>query len=275
MPGSSFRCSAARSNCCWATAHGLIVAATCSVVMERRSSCSVARNAGRPLRIAVPPGRPRCRLRDGCRSGRCGPGRGTALHDGVLSVGRSSGPFPVPRRVPNGDAGPGRNGPVADGNGTEPGPYPLRNHWSGGAGADRRAATGAASPATTAQRRSRITPPTAPGPTCGPTDGPTVLHAHVRRVHAAGESRHDRVAERLDVVGDRVEDRDPFHGPCRRAARSRARGPVARVRGRSAVSTRPSTTVMIGLTDSSVPMAARVAERRPPFRRYSSVSNAT
>lgn len=40
-------------------------------------------------------------------------------------------PFPVLPRVPNGGAGPGRNGPDAGGNGTEPGPSPLRNHSSG------------------------------------------------------------------------------------------------------------------------------------------------
>ena len=54
--------------------------------------------------------------------------------------------------------------------------------------------------------------------------------------------------------------------------RSRA---LARVRGFSAITTIPSRTVMIGFTERTVPIAARAAERRPPLRRYSSVSTAT
>ena len=48
-----------------------------------------------------------------------------------------------------------------------------------------------------------------------------------------------------------------------------------RVRTRSAVSTTPCFTAMIGLTESSVPMAAWAPLIRPPFLRYSSVSRAT
>ena len=51
--------------------------------------------------------------------------------------------------------------------------------------------------------------------------------------------------------------------------RSRA---LPRVRTRSTVSTTPSSTLMIGLTESSVPMAAWAPLIRPPFLRYSSVS---
>ncbi len=39
-PGSMFSRSAARSNCRWATSHGLIAAATCSVVMKKETSVS-------------------------------------------------------------------------------------------------------------------------------------------------------------------------------------------------------------------------------------------
>ena len=49
----------------------------------------------------------------------------------------------------------------------------------------------------------------------------------------------------------------------------------ARVRGLSAVSTTPSSTAMIGLTESSVPIAAWAPLIRPPFLRYSSVSSET
>ncbi len=49
----------------------------------------------------------------------------------------------------------------------------------------------------------------------------------------------------------------------------------ARVRGLSAVSTTPSSTAMIGRTDSSVPIVAWAPLIRPPFFRYSSVSSET
>ena len=55
-------------------------------------------------------------------------------------------------------------------------------------------------------------------------------------------------------------------------SRSRA---LDRVRTRSAVVTTPCLTLMIGLTDRSVPMAAWAPLIRPPFLRYSSVSRAT
>jgi hypothetical protein len=55
-------------------------------------------------------------------------------------------------------------------------------------------------------------------------------------------------------------------------SRSRA---FVRVRTRSTVSTTPSLTRMIGLTDSSVPRAACAPLIRPPFLRYSRVSSAT
>ena len=55
---------------------------------------------------------------------------------------------------------------------------------------------------------------------------------------------------------------------------SRARA-LPRVRGLSAVSTTPSSMVMIGLTDSTLPIAARAGLIRPPRFRYSSVSSTT
>ena len=74
---------------------------------------------------------------------------------------------------------------------------------------------------------------------------------------------------------DRVQDRQPLDRPLHRSARCTRSRAFARVRTLSAVSTTPSSTAMIGLTDSSVPIAAWAPLIRPPFLRYSSVSSAT
>ena len=93
MPGSRSRRSAARSNCCCATSQALIGAATCSVVMERRTSVSGGR---RDRRVGVgrlpddPTGRVDRSLtvaglatRDSCATRSIAAGPGSRLPDGT------------------------------------------------------------------------------------------------------------------------------------------------------------------------------------------------
>ena len=88
----------------------------------------------------------------------------------------------------------------------------------------------------------------------------------VGRVDAARDPRDEPVAEGLDLLaraGRRVEERDPLDRR-RGDELDDALAGLARVRGRSAITTIPSRTVMIGLTERSVPIAARAARGGRP-----------
>ena len=110
------------------------------------------------------------------------------------------------------------------------------------------------------------------GPTCGPTDGPIRLSGHLVA----------REARRLGQIAAKSSTPPPRRGGCHtcsalfalRSSSRRARA-LPRVRGRSAVSTTPSSMVMIGLTESTPPIAACAGLIRPPRFRYSSVSSTT
>ncbi len=89
----------------------------------------------------------------------------------------------------------------------------------------------------------------------GPDRRPDRLDGHVGRVDAAREARDEFVPECVAIGRRREENRQALE----RAGREQLQDALARlprVRTRSAVSTMPSLTVMIGFTDSSVPMAA-------------------
>ena len=104
------RRSAARSNCRWATSQALIAAATCSVVMERRTSVSGGRRAP-PRRCGSSPGRPH----GAHRSGPDGVARrtvrdsfpsasiarvGRIVARSMVPVGKLVATLPQPSRVP-------------------------------------------------------------------------------------------------------------------------------------------------------------------------------
>ena len=106
---------------------------------------------------------------------------------------------------------------------------------------------------------------------------PTPRRARPRPIPGRGPGRREMTSARKSstsgVIVCRIDE--PLDRVARRISsmtRSRA---FERVRTRSAVSTTPCSTRMIGLTESSVPMAACAPLMRPPFLRYSSVSRAT
>ncbi len=84
-------------------------------------------------------------------------------------------------------------------------------------------------------------------------------------------SRSLRNASMSGVSECRIDSRSIGFSEISSSSRSRT---FERVRTRSTVVTSPCLSMITGLTDSSVPIAACVPLIRPPFRRYSSVSRA-